>query len=50
MVCEAMGEIVYADKGNMTKEEIDKTIGIFTEAKKNGHEGAAAALVEFGLE
>jgi putative spermidine/putrescine transport system substrate-binding protein len=36
MVCEAMGEIKYADKGNMTKEEIDKTIGIFTEAKKNG--------------
>lgn len=36
MVCEAMGEITYADKGNMTKEEIDKTIGIFTEAKNNG--------------
>ena len=36
MVCESMGEITYADKGNMTKEEIDKTIGIFTEAKKNG--------------
>lgn len=36
MVCEAMGEIKYADKGNMTKEEIDKTIGIFMEAKKNG--------------
>lgn len=36
MVCEAMGEIQYADKGNMTKEEIDKTIGIFMEAKKNG--------------
>jgi len=36
MVCEAMGEINYADKGNMTREEIDKTIGIFTEAKKNG--------------
>ena len=36
MVCESMGEIKYADKGNMTKEEIDKTIGIFTEAKKNG--------------
>ncbi|MEM5471790.1 PotD/PotF family extracellular solute-binding protein [Hoeflea sp. AS60] len=36
MVCEAMGEIKYADKGNMTREEIDKTIGIFTEAKKNG--------------
>jgi putative spermidine/putrescine transport system substrate-binding protein len=36
MVCEAMGEISYADKGNMTREEIDKTIGIFTEAKKVG--------------
>ncbi|WP_155094526.1 ABC transporter substrate-binding protein [Paracoccus aestuariivivens] len=36
MVCEAMGEIKYGDKGNMTKEEIDKTIAIFTEAKKNG--------------
>lgn len=36
MVCEAMGEIQYGDKGNMTKEEIDKTMAIFTEAKKNG--------------
>ncbi len=36
MVCEAMGEIKYGDKGNMTKEEIDKTMAIFTEAKKNG--------------
>lgn len=36
MVCEAMGEVTYGDKGNMTREEIDKTIGIFTEAKKNG--------------
>jgi putative spermidine/putrescine transport system substrate-binding protein len=36
MVCEAMGEIAYADKGNMTTEEIDKTIAIFTEAKKAG--------------
>lgn len=36
MVCEAMGEISYGDKGNMTREEIDKTIGIFMEAKKNG--------------
>ncbi len=36
MVCEAMGEIQYADKGNMTREEIDKTIAIFTEAKKAG--------------
>lgn len=36
MVCESMGEITYADKGNMTREEIDKTIAIFTEAKRNG--------------
>ena len=36
MVCESMGEITYADKGNMTREEIDKTIAIFTEAKQNG--------------
>ncbi|TPE51376.1 ABC transporter substrate-binding protein [Amaricoccus solimangrovi] len=36
MTCESMGEIQYGDKGNMTREEIDKTIAIFTEAKKNG--------------
>ena len=36
MVCEAMGEVEYGDKGNMTKEEIDKTMAIFTEAKKAG--------------
>jgi putative spermidine/putrescine transport system substrate-binding protein len=36
MVCEAMGEIKYVDKGNMTTDEIDKTIAIFTEAKKAG--------------
>jgi putative spermidine/putrescine transport system substrate-binding protein len=36
MVCESMGEIKYADKGNMTTDEIDKTIAIFTEAKKAG--------------
>jgi putative spermidine/putrescine transport system substrate-binding protein len=36
MVCEAMGEVQYGDKGNMTKEEIDKTMAIFTEAKKTG--------------
>ena len=36
MVCESMGEIQYGDKGNMTKEEIDKTIAIFIDAKKRG--------------
>lgn len=36
MICEAMGEITYGDKGNMTKAEIDKTTAILTEAKKAG--------------
>jgi len=36
MVVESMGEHSYPDKGNMTKEEIDLTMAIFTEAKKNG--------------
>src|SRR6202012_225168 len=36
MVCEALGEIKYADKGNMTKEEIDKTMAKMTEFKKAG--------------
>ena len=36
MVCEAMGAVTYGDKGNMTKEEIDKTLAIMTEAKKAG--------------
>jgi len=36
MVCEAMGEVAYGDKGNMTREEIDKTMAVMTEAKKNG--------------
>ncbi len=36
MVVESMGEYKYPDKGNMTREEIDLTIGIFTDAKKNG--------------
>ena len=36
MVYEAMGVVRYGDKGNMTKEEIDKTMKIFTDAKKSG--------------
>lgn len=36
MVVESMGEHTYADKGNMTKAEIDKTIGVLIEAKKAG--------------
>ena len=36
MVVESMGEYQYPDKGNMTREEIDLTIGILIEAKKQG--------------
>jgi putative spermidine/putrescine transport system substrate-binding protein len=36
MVSESMGLMQYADKGNMTKEEIDKTITLLIEAKKQG--------------
>ncbi len=36
MVVEAMGQHKYADKGNMTKPEIDLTMKIMTEAKKSG--------------
>jgi putative spermidine/putrescine transport system substrate-binding protein len=37
MALEARGEIKYVDKGNMTKEEIDKTLKIMTDIKKSGH-------------
>jgi putative spermidine/putrescine transport system substrate-binding protein len=36
MIMEAMGNITYADKGNMTKEEIDKTIDFLIKAKQAG--------------
>ena len=36
MVTEATGKHKYADKGNMTKEEIDLTIALLIEAKKAG--------------
>ena len=36
MVAEAMGEVEYADKGNMTREEIDGTIALMTQAKRDG--------------
>ncbi|MDB3935429.1 extracellular solute-binding protein [Granulosicoccus sp.] len=36
MVCEAMGEVTYGDKGNMTRDEIDQTMAIMIEAKRNG--------------
>ncbi|MER8775465.1 PotD/PotF family extracellular solute-binding protein [Mesorhizobium sp. M0977] len=36
MIMEATGNIKYADKGNMTKEEIDKTIDFLIKAKQDG--------------
>jgi putative spermidine/putrescine transport system substrate-binding protein len=36
MIMEAMGNIKYADKGNMSKEEIDKTIDFLIKAKQAG--------------
>ena len=36
MAIEARGDMKYADKGNMTKEEIDKTIAIMIDLKKSG--------------
>ena len=37
MAFEARGDVKYGDKGNMTKEEIDKTIDKLIELKKAGH-------------
>ena len=36
MAIEARGDMKYKDKGNMTKQEIDKTIDILIKAKKSG--------------
>jgi len=36
MVCESVGALMYVDKGNMTKEEIGKTMQVLTAAKKSG--------------
>ncbi|WP_119418809.1 ABC transporter substrate-binding protein [Desertibaculum subflavum] len=36
MICESAGIVKYGDKGNMTKAEIDKTIGFLIDTKKAG--------------
>lgn len=36
MVLESLGTMHYADKGNMTKEEIDKTVAFLIDTKKAG--------------
>ena len=37
MALEASGQVKYVDKGNLTKAEIDQTIGKLIELKKAGH-------------
>jgi putative spermidine/putrescine transport system substrate-binding protein len=36
MVMESLGTLKYADKGNMTKPEIDKTVAFLIDTKKSG--------------
>jgi putative spermidine/putrescine transport system substrate-binding protein len=36
MILEAMGEVTYGDKGNMTQAEIDQTIEFLIKAKQDG--------------
>jgi putative spermidine/putrescine transport system substrate-binding protein len=37
LALEASGQMKYVDKGNMTKEEIDKTIDLMIKIKRGGH-------------
>ena len=37
MAVEARGAVKYRDKGNMTRDEIDKTINLMIDIKKSGH-------------
>ncbi len=37
MAIESRGDMKYADKGNMTKAEIDKTVAVLTDLKRQGH-------------
>lgn len=37
MALEARGDLTYGDKGNMTREEIDRTIDALIQAKRDGH-------------
>jgi len=36
MVCESVEAITYTDKGKMTKDELDETMKVLTDAKKAG--------------
>ncbi|PHR89044.1 MAG: ABC transporter substrate-binding protein [Blastopirellula sp.] len=37
MALESRGDLIYGDKGNMTIEEIDKTMDVLIDLKKQGH-------------
>jgi putative spermidine/putrescine transport system substrate-binding protein len=37
MAVEARGAVKYRNKGNMTRDEIDKTINLMIDIKKSGH-------------
>jgi putative spermidine/putrescine transport system substrate-binding protein len=37
LAAESLGEVKYGNKGNMTREEIDKTIDLMIKIKKSGH-------------
>lgn len=37
MAMESAGQLTYADKGNMTKDEIDKTVAALIDLKRQGH-------------
>lgn len=37
MALESRGDLKYGDKGNMTREEIDKTIAVLIDLKRQGH-------------
>lgn len=37
MAIESRGDLTYADKGNMTREEIDQTIQVLIDLKRQGH-------------
>ncbi len=50
MACESRGDIVYKNKGNMTKAEIDVTINALIDLKKKGHFRATWTTFEQSVE
>ena len=50
LACESRGDIVYKNKGNMTKAEIDTTINALIALKKQGHFRATWTTFEQSVE